>query len=163
MIEPTEGRIVHFHPHVDEGHPPGTKHAAIVAGVLDSRSVNLAIFSSSGALYSKQAVQLLQDDDVAPAAGHYAEWMAFQKGQAVKTEAAQAVAAPSLDQVHSRISDIETAVDGKFTELGDYLQKAFAGFEQRLGTLTQTPVTEAQTAAADAGTDVSGAGQQAAT
>src|SRR4051812_35540093 len=114
MIRPSVGQVLWFFPHVDEGFKPGDQpHAALVAKVLDDRTVNLACFGESGAPYSRQAVQLLQDDDVAPEGGHFASWMPYQMGQAAKAEAAQA-AAPAqpvdLAPVHEKLAGIETAV-----------------------------------------------------
>lgn len=87
MIEPTVGRVVLFHPHVNDGHRPGDQpHAALVVHVHNDREVNLAVFTETGAAYSRLAVQLLQDNDQPPAHGHFARWMPYQKGQAAKTE-----------------------------------------------------------------------------
>lgn len=96
MIEPTVGRILWYIPHIDKGGAPnGQPHAAILAHVIDQRTVNLAVFNEDGTLYSaKKAVRLLQDDDPVPPEGDYAMWMPYQKGQAAKTEAAEAKANP---------------------------------------------------------------------
>jgi hypothetical protein len=140
MIQPTVGRIVDFFPHNDEGLPPGTKHAAIVCDVIDSRTINLAVFSSTGAPYSVLAAKLLQDADEAPWNGHYAAWMPYQKGQAAKTEALQAAPAPDLQPVHDRLSAIEQGVDGKFQAVGDWLTRTFKDFEDRLTALSTPPI-----------------------
>lgn len=143
MIKPSVGRVVLFYPHADEGEPEGTTYAALVAKVLDDRSVNLAIFNSSGAPFSRQAVQLLQDDDAAPATGHYAAWMPYQVGQAAKTEAAQAAAAPApavdLKPIHDRIDTIEKGLDGKFTALGDWLRPLLEDLDAKIAAVTAPP------------------------
>lgn len=89
MIEPTNGRIVLFHPGpffqgrvIDKDEPL----AAIVCHVFDSRTVNLTVFDHTGFPCQASSVQLLQDGDV-PIGEQYAEWMPYQKGQAAKTEA----------------------------------------------------------------------------
>ncbi len=90
MIVPTVGRIVHYRPYPLDAIPHrsnGDPLAAIVVAVNDSRNVNLTIFDCIGHLHPLTGVTLLQDDDPAPASGGYCEWMAFQKGQAAKTEA----------------------------------------------------------------------------
>jgi hypothetical protein len=89
MIEPGIGRIVHFYP---AGHAPGDlPHAAMIVGIRDARTINLAIFTPEGHQYRGLDVLLIQDDsDVRPTDRGYAEWMPFQKGQAAKTDALQA-------------------------------------------------------------------------
>lgn len=146
MIEPTRGRVVLFH---HEGANPGDlPHTALVIDVQSERSVSLACFSPEGTYYSRPAVQLLQDDDAAPPEGTgFAEWMAFQKGQAVKTEAVAGDVHPRLAKleelltaggpIHTlvqdlqtgigeKIGEVQTGVDSKFAELGDFLAKKFA-------------------------------------
>ncbi len=44
--------------------------------------VNLAAFNSNGVMSSHTSVTLLQDGDVPPEYGRYAEWMPYQIGQA---------------------------------------------------------------------------------
>jgi hypothetical protein len=152
MIRPSVGRVVWFHPHLDEGHTPADQpHAALVVHVLDDRTVNLAVFNQSGAPYSRQAVQLLQDDDLAPASGHFAMWMPFQVGQAKKTEAAESGAgAAQLQPVHDKIAELEKAVQGKFEELGDWLTKTFADIHERLEKLASPTASDPAPAAAPA-------------
>lgn len=92
MISPTNGRVVLFQ--------PGTmfrgtqldlkqKLTAQVVHVFSDRMVNLVVFDSYGAHFQVSSVQLLQDGDT-PACDFWCEWMPFQKGQAAKTEAAEA-------------------------------------------------------------------------
>lgn len=99
MIEPGIGRIVHY---VPAGHPADADpHAAMIVGIWDSRTINLAIFDCDGAHYQGTHVPLLQDDDKPPADRGYAKWPDHQKGQAAKTEqlaaqlAAPGAAAPA--------------------------------------------------------------------
>lgn len=92
MISPTIGRVVWFHPSTSDALMGGSNQplAALVTYVHGDRCVNLAAFDVNGCLYSRCSVLLLQDDDVAPENGYYAEWMPFQKGQAAKQEEAKA-------------------------------------------------------------------------
>lgn len=141
MISPTVGRIVLFRPAGSV--PTDQPHASIVAFVHDDRLINISAFNENGSPYARQSVVLVQDGDAIPT-GAYAEWMPYQKGQAAKTEAATAAAATaaptvSLEPVHARISDLEKGVDGKFTELGSYLQKAFADIETKVAAATTPP------------------------
>lgn len=101
MIKPTVGRVVNFWPSLynSGGHPDIVRHsddngkcqpfAATVAYVWNDRLVNLSFVDHDGIPFNATSVQLLQDDDVGPATGFYAEWMDYQKGQAAKTEAAE--------------------------------------------------------------------------
>lgn len=89
MIEPTIGRVVWFTPAKTDESLSGSSQplAALVAHVHSDRCVNLAVFDANGGgSHSRTSVTLLQDDDVAPEAGYYAEWMPYQKGQAAKHE-----------------------------------------------------------------------------
>ena len=82
MIEPTVGRVVHYHPPYDLARI----EAAIITHVWSERCVNLACFDQNGNSYGMTSVVLLQDHDVPPGGVGYAEWMPFQKGQAMKNE-----------------------------------------------------------------------------
>lgn len=88
MITPSIGRVVWFHPaNGDESIVFRDQPlAAIVTYVWSDRMVNLAVFDANGLHSAHTSVNLLQDNDVAPEYGRYAEWMPFQKGQAMKTE-----------------------------------------------------------------------------
>jgi hypothetical protein len=95
VIKPTIGRVVWFHPSThsaEAGFAPAPICAAIVAYVHSDSCVNLAVFDGNGASHPKTSVTLIQDSDAAPAGGYYCEWMPYQKGQAAKTEAAEAAA-----------------------------------------------------------------------
>lgn len=81
MIEPTVGRIVWVH----EGN--AKEQAAIVADVISDRCISVHIFCSNGNLEFHENIPLLQDDDSAPDAGAYAQWMPYQIGLAKKHEA----------------------------------------------------------------------------
>lgn len=90
MIKPTVGRIVWYYP---AGHRSKEQPlAAIVSHVWSDTCVNLAIFSQNGCPMGTPptSVLLMQDDAEIPAGGQYCTWMPFQKGQAAKTEAAEA-------------------------------------------------------------------------
>ena len=98
MIKPTIGRVVLFHPnHSDYGvakyqdaHGNAVTHAAIIAHVWSDTCVNLTVFDSNGAPYSKTSVQLIQGDEPRVDERGYATWMQYQLGQAAKTEIVQA-------------------------------------------------------------------------
>jgi hypothetical protein len=90
IIEPTIGRVVHYEPHPgDPGYnvSPGTR-AAIIAGINDDGTLNLAVFDRLGHIGSVRNIPLVQDGETAPETG-YAHWMPYQVGQAAKTEALQ--------------------------------------------------------------------------
>lgn len=78
MITPTTGRVVYFWPDVEAKKAGDKPHAAIVADVINDRLVNLAVFTKQANLRPTLSVPLLQDDDQAPATGHFAEWMPYQ-------------------------------------------------------------------------------------
>jgi hypothetical protein len=93
MITPTVGRVVWFAPaRGDTAMTFGVDQpcAALVAYVWNDRMVNLAVFDHNGAFHARTSVPLLQDDDAKPEGGYFATWMPYQKGQAAKTEAAEA-------------------------------------------------------------------------
>lgn len=93
MIEPTVGRIVWYIP---RGHSDAMLRgagreeeplAAIITHVLNDTHVNLCVFAHCGSQNSRWDVLLVQDEADRPAAGSYCEWMPYQKGHALKTEA----------------------------------------------------------------------------
>ncbi len=90
VIIPTPGRIVWYWPSAADGIAtlPGGPLAAIVAGVHNDRSVNLAVFDSYGNAQQRSSVRLVQPDDDIPDTS-YASWMPYQLGQAAKTEELQ--------------------------------------------------------------------------
>lgn len=85
MIAPTVGRVVLFRFNAKED-----ALAAIIAKVLSDREVNLMVISENGVSMPFSHIPLVQDGEKPPADGHYCEWMAYQKGQAAKTEALEA-------------------------------------------------------------------------
>jgi hypothetical protein len=86
-IEPTVGRVVYYIEF--EG---ATPLAAIIAYVNPNASdfVNLMVIDVYGMPNSRTAVPLSQDDNGYSVVYPHAEWMAYQKGQAAKTEALEA-------------------------------------------------------------------------
>jgi hypothetical protein len=94
MIEPTIGRIVWYHPTVDQldklkGEPTGQPHAAWVTFVWGPRLVNLLVATPNGQSYGVTSVTLFQEDgDVRPH-NRFCEWMPYQKSQAAKYEASE--------------------------------------------------------------------------
>lgn len=90
MIKPSNGRIVLVTPNdratVNTPEFKGQRLAAIVTHVWHDRLINVAVLDADGVPWSRTSVPLLQDDDVPPNLGCYAEWMDYQKGQAAKTE-----------------------------------------------------------------------------
>lgn len=87
MIEPTIGRVVLFRPK-DPDYDASKRYAALVANVNDDGTVNLMTANEYGVPNSEQNITLVQGDD-SPECGQ-CEWMAYQKGQAAKTEALEA-------------------------------------------------------------------------
>jgi hypothetical protein len=88
MIKPTIGRVV-----IIQRGAPGAQAdgwPALVNKVHGDRCINAAGFNEWGTSVGFSSLPLLQDDDVPPPVGPYAEWMPYQKGQAAKTEALQA-------------------------------------------------------------------------
>lgn len=93
MITPTHGRIVLYHPSEFDRRPM-TIHtdkplAAIITHVWSDELVNLCVFDSNGSPIARTSVPLHQGDGPCESSP-YCEWMPYQKGQAAKTEAAEA-------------------------------------------------------------------------
>lgn len=84
MISPTIGRVVLFHPAGSD--PAAEPYPALVAKVWNDKMINVGGFNDAGTPFGATSVTLLQDDDAPPAAGPWAEWMPYQKGQAAKYE-----------------------------------------------------------------------------
>lgn len=101
MIKPTNGRVVWYTPSIHDREMPQIDKsqplAAHVAHVYSDRMVNLMVIDSYGAAHARYSVPLIQDDDLKSEAGFYCEWMPYQKGQAAKTEATEAL----LGKAHS--------------------------------------------------------------
>ena len=141
MIQPTPGRIVHYHP----TYPHSAPLAAIVAGVHDARSVNLLVIHDDGSTFPALETILLQDDDKAPGDKPYAEWMAFQKGQA-----------PASSAVEERLKTVEALLqtDGAVHQTVSQLHERIASIEQHLaaaGTPPSEPPTAPQEGQQEAG------------
>lgn len=88
MIRPTVGRVVWYRPNGREELTvldPAQPLAAIVAFVHGDKMVNLSVVDHVGQRHAVERVVLLQEGDN-PSAGHYCEWMPYQKGQAARTE-----------------------------------------------------------------------------
>jgi hypothetical protein len=88
MIKPTIGRVVLF----KRADAPNQEFPAIICYVHSDRMVNLAIWDANGNPVPQTSVSLLQDDDRPAGDAFWCEWMPYQKGQAAKTEAAEATA-----------------------------------------------------------------------
>ncbi|HHA2772106.1 TPA: Gp49 family protein [Stenotrophomonas maltophilia] len=99
VIKPSVGRKVWFFLDPHRSMPAGmVKTMAIgeeqqpmdatVIYVHDDHCVNLLVTDHHGGLFPFQRVQLIQPGDQAFAAGHRAEWMPYQVGQAKKAGAA---------------------------------------------------------------------------
>jgi hypothetical protein len=94
VIKPTNGRIVWFTPDqyfLGAWHDIQQPLAATVCHVWGDRMVNLDVVDSNGEHWAVTSVNLVQPSDPAKQyEARYCEWMPFQKGQAAKTEAAEA-------------------------------------------------------------------------
>lgn len=94
MIKPTVGRIVWFTPHAHSGiaRIGNQPLAAIITGVWSDCCINVAVFDANGITHSYTSQLLVQEGNARPDAG-FCEWMPYQKGQAARTEQAEAAAA----------------------------------------------------------------------
>ncbi len=94
MIQPTPGRVVLFNLNGASFNAicaasDGAPLPALVARVWNDRMINVGGFDANGTPFAYTSLQLLQDDDEAPAEGTaYACWMPYQKAQAEKASAA---------------------------------------------------------------------------
>ena len=81
-IMPTPGRIVWFFPEAPLRDPNGAPLAAIVAKVIEARTVNLAVIGADGTPHARQHVTLLQPGDLLadPDAAHCV-WMPYDPRQ----------------------------------------------------------------------------------
>ncbi len=80
MIIPTIGRVVLFRINREQVSPS----PALVTFVHSETSINCAGFNASGKTVTGIEVPLLQDDQLPPETGPYAEWMPYQKEAAAK-------------------------------------------------------------------------------
>lgn len=86
MIKPTIGRQVWFWK--DTPNEPDQAEAATVCYVWNDTMVNLQVIDANGVARGVTSVRLHQGDE--PGIGQHCAWMPFQKGQAAKTEQAEA-------------------------------------------------------------------------
>lgn len=163
VIPPTIGRIVLFFPAIDGGrHEDGQPFGSMIAGVNDDGTINLLVAARDGSPYGAQNVLLVQDGDEIDQDKAHATWMAYQKGQAAKAEQLQSVAATSapsaelaavhtkleelasavatpptvdLTAVHQKVEAVETNVQSKFEQLGDWLKGVMGEFHDRVTAL----------------------------
>jgi hypothetical protein len=89
MIKPTVGRVVLYTPlpQMERTFPHEQPFAAIITYVWNDGLVNLLVMRDDGATFPKTSVPLVHEGE--PAQGQCG-WMPYQKGQAAKTEAAEA-------------------------------------------------------------------------
>jgi hypothetical protein len=105
-IEPTVGRVVHLRLRGADG---PTLNASI-AGINTDGTINLGFTHESGVHDAIQNVTLIQEGEIAPPHGPYAEWMPFQKGQAQKNE--QDIASLVRDEVARQLSQSKPVGSG---------------------------------------------------
>jgi hypothetical protein len=98
MIVPTIGRQVWYYPSDADNKAFRTDPAQPCAATVikipiagDNRKVDLSIITHDGTHAYRQQVLLLQDGDTVPQGLEHATWMPYQKGQAAKTEAVEAL------------------------------------------------------------------------
>jgi hypothetical protein len=94
MIKPTIGRMVWYWP--DGRKRPTTYQplSAQIAFVHNDQIINIGYLDENGRAHNATGVWLAQDGGVeADESTPYCEWMPYQKGQAARTEAAEAKAA----------------------------------------------------------------------
>ncbi|WKJ88783.1 hypothetical protein QZJ86_12195 [Methylomonas montana] len=95
LIKPSIGRVVWYWPTQSEKTGAGVDLpsvsasndqplAATVACVHSDKMVNLSVVDANGRQYSRTSVSLLQEGDVRPENGGFAEWMPYQISQAAK-------------------------------------------------------------------------------
>lgn len=91
MIKPTIGRVMWYWPSkANRGEQP---LCALVCFVHGDDMVNLAVFGREGSTWGSASVPIVQEGSRYTAGDSpYCEWMPYQKGQAAKTEAAEAAA-----------------------------------------------------------------------
>lgn len=101
MIAPTIGRRVWYVPSLQDrglGERQGPESTMAVDGTLPcdagivyvhgDRCVNLAVHDHRGQHHARHSVLLLQEGDVRPETGGFAEWMPYQVASAKKEEPA---------------------------------------------------------------------------
>lgn len=136
MIEPSNGRIVWYRPAPAEEQLPGyglKPWAAMVTHVWNDRLVNLTVFPPDGSTHAQRNVILLQDDDAKPDDQRFAQWMPYQKGQAL-TLAQMASAAPGApappSDPQSTLTEAVNRLLLPLQTLADFAVKAMAESDQ---------------------------------
>jgi hypothetical protein len=91
-IIPTIGRVVWYWPSPADDLPRigDQPLAAHIAGIWSNTCVNLMVIDANGNTHSRTSVLLYQGEGERPA--HcFCEWMPYQRGQAARTEKAEAL------------------------------------------------------------------------
>lgn len=96
MIQPTIGRVVLFYP----AHSTGAQ-AAMIANVNPDGTVNLGVLSPLGQHAGVCNVPLIQDRPEGKLDHNSCTWMAYQKGQAAKTESVPCPGRPAIPSRYS--------------------------------------------------------------
>lgn len=124
MIKPTVGRVVWYRPGKNDYYEMAIHGsqplAAIVAFVWSDTLVNLTVSDHDGATHKRTSVYLDQPGAGVVRALPYCEWMPYQKGQAARTDAAEAkadAAALDVSALAPRLPAGTTLAEG-FTETG---------------------------------------------
>lgn len=140
MIQPTVGRVLHYFPSVDASLAPNAQPlAALLAGVINDTTVNLTVSNFDGSTVGVQNVQLVQaGDQVRDPTKPFARWMAYQIGQAAKTEQVAAAASPS------QLSAVRQALD----TIATTTKQQIDGAHQAIASVAATARQEIQSAAA---------------
>lgn len=112
IIKPTVGRVVwyrlrdkddiHMCRFNTQGESRPDPLTALIVGVETDRLVNLIVFDTSGQMFPRKSVPLVQDGEPVSGCCAYCEWMPFQKGQAAKTEAAEKNASTASGEYRQR-------------------------------------------------------------
>lgn len=124
LIKPTVGRVLHFFPSsmymasrkLAFG-DPSQPLAAVIAYVHNDKMVNLTVWDQNGLQFDVCSVQLVQEGDTVPLGSFYAAWMDYQKGQALKTEAAEAIALAAIS--FQEISNVAAESSSDHSEAED--------------------------------------------
>ena len=121
VISPTIGRVVLYVPHLNEHvakSPLNHPHAALVADVLDTGRINLAVHDSLGRPYQRESVLLVQAGEEAPADGGYACWMPYQVGQAENTAVVSDGMADRVAGLEKQIAETLKLLEGRAAMVG---------------------------------------------